>query len=152
MNTLYYFNCLKQFVQPKKLQIWKKNPHCNFQLSHGNGIPENYNIEHLYERLMWSVTDFRPTQSTKTYRIITVISACHFWSQVTLQYYQFFSSPKCPDWLWGPASCSGNKYQGSRWQRREVYSSPSIVEVKNEWSYTSNHPICLYDVGRDFTF
>ena len=27
-------------------------------------------------------------------------------------------------------------------------SSPSTVEVKNEWSYTSNPPICLYGVAR----
>jgi hypothetical protein len=31
--------------------------------------------------------------------------------------------------------------------------TPSSVKVKNEWSYTSAYPVCLYGMGRDnFTF
>jgi hypothetical protein len=36
------------------------------------------------------------------------------------------------------------------WLGREVdYSSPSLAEIKNEWSYTSSRPICFDGVGMD---
>jgi hypothetical protein len=71
---------------------------------------------------------------------------------------RFFSSPKCPDWLWGLPSLLFNEYWGSllgvKWPGCKVNHSPlSSAKVKNEWSYTSPPPICLHDVDReDSTF
>jgi hypothetical protein len=48
--------------------------------------------------------------------------------------WEFFSSPPCPDRLWGPEALS----LGVKWLGSEADHSPSIsAEVKNAWSYTS---------------
>jgi hypothetical protein len=71
---------------------------------------------------------------------------------------RFFFSPKRPDRLWGPPSPLFNGYRGSfpglqRPGREVNHSPPSSAEVKNEWSHTSDPPICLHGVNRDnFTF
>jgi len=48
-----------------------------------------------------------------------------------------FSSPKCPDWFWGPPSLLFNGYWGSflgvKWPGCKFDHSPS---VQIEWSYT----------------
>jgi hypothetical protein len=53
--------------------------------------------------------------------------------------WEFFSSPPCPERLWGPPSLLSNGYQGllKRLRREADYSPPSSAEVKNAWSYTS---------------
>jgi hypothetical protein len=56
----------------------------------------------------------------------------------------FFSSPPCPDWLWGPSSPLSKGMEGGalspevkRSGRESDHSPPSSAEVKNAWSYTS---------------
>jgi len=64
---------------------------------------------------------------------------------------KFSSSSKHPDRLWGTLSLLFSGYQGSG-VKRPVYvdhSPPFSTEVKNEWSCTSNHSMCLRDVVRD---
>jgi hypothetical protein len=70
----------------------------------------------------------------------------------------FFSSPKYPD---RPQSPPTHLFNGvgfyfleSGGPGRDVdHSLPSSTEVKNEWSYTSVPPMCLYDVhGDEATF
>jgi hypothetical protein len=66
----------------------------------------------------------------------------------------FFSSPQCPDWLWGPPSSLLNAYRGPppgvKQMRHDVDHSPaSNTTSKTEWSYTSTHPICLDGMKRD---
>jgi hypothetical protein len=69
-----------------------------------------------------------------------------------------FSSPKHPDYLWGPLNPLFNGYWGSllgaKWPWSEVnYSLASSAKVKNEWSYTSTPPDCLKAwTGTQFTF
>jgi hypothetical protein len=65
----------------------------------------------------------------------------------------FFSSPECPDWLWGPPSFLFSAYWGSflgvQWLGHEIYHSPvSGAEVKNEWSCTSA-PLCPHDMDSE---
>ena len=63
--------------------------------------------------------------------------------------YEAFIPPLGPTkssshWLIGVIS-SGSKRPG-----REVYHSPlTSTKVKNEWSYTSTPPLCLYCVDSD---
>jgi hypothetical protein len=71
---------------------------------------------------------------------------------------RFLPSPNRPDWLWDLPSFLSNGYwgffPGSKAAGAWSWPSPrSNAEVKNEWSYTSTPPICLYDIYRDnFTF
>jgi hypothetical protein len=58
---------------------------------------------------------------------------------------RFFSSPQCPDWLWGPQSFLSNGYEGSfprdkaariwRWPLTSIY-----CQGQKWWSYTSAPP------------
>jgi hypothetical protein len=60
-------------------------------------------------------------------------------------------SSKLPDFLWGSHSLllSGYRGGGGKGPQPEVdHTTPSNVEVKNEWSYTSALPICLQGMGR----
>jgi hypothetical protein len=64
----------------------------------------------------------------------------HIFSSLT-----FLSSPKRPNWLWGPPSrlfkgCRGAVPGVKRPGRDVDHLSPSSVEVKNEWSYISAPP------------
>ena len=64
---------------------------------------------------------------------------------------KFSSSPKRPDWLWGPLSLLFSGYQGSG-VKRPVYvdhSPPFSTKVRNGWSCTSHPPMCLRGVIRD---
>ena len=64
-------------------------------------------------------------------------------------------SPEHPDWLSVPSSLSFTRYRGSfsggdaanAWSG---HFTPSLAEVKNEWSYTctSTSSVCLYGVYR----
>jgi hypothetical protein len=68
------------------------------------------------------------------------------------------SSPKCPDWFWGPPTFLFIGHQGSfpgvKQLGSEVkHSSTSTAEVENEWIYNSTPPICLHVMDREnFTF
>jgi len=64
---------------------------------------------------------------------------------------KFFYSPKCPEQFWGPSSLVLNGYRGSflgiKWLGCAAdHSPPNSAEVKNEWSYTTSHPICLHSM------
>ena len=64
---------------------------------------------------------------------------------------KIFSSPKCPDWLWGPPSLLFNGYLGfltlgTVARVKSNYSPPSSAKVKNEWSHSSNPSICLQGI------
>jgi hypothetical protein len=49
-----------------------------------------------------------------------------------------FSSPRCPDRLWGPPSLLSNGYRGVKRQGREADHSPTTsAEVKKMWIYIS---------------
>jgi hypothetical protein len=56
---------------------------------------------------------------------------------------RIFSSPRRPDWLWGPS----NEYRGllprgvKRPGREADHSPPASAEVKKIWIYTSTPPI-----------
>jgi hypothetical protein len=56
---------------------------------------------------------------------------------------EIFSSPPCPDRLWGPPSLLTNGYQGAfslevkRPGSEADHPPSSSAEVKNAWSYTS---------------
>jgi hypothetical protein len=66
--------------------------------------------------------------------------------------------PNCTDRFWAPTRPLVDEYHGPflgvrRRKRAAYHSPPSGTEVKNDWSYTSALPICLYVVDRDkFTF
>ena len=67
--------------------------------------------------------------------------------------WDFLSSPKRPDRVWGPSSLAFNGYRGSfqgvkRLGRAVDHSPPSSAEVNNEWSCTSTDPIRLHGVDR----
>jgi len=67
---------------------------------------------------------------------------------------KFFSSPKCPDWLWGPTILLYRGYWGFFKEVKQPgcevdHSPPSSAEVKNEWSCTSNPPICLHGMEKE---
>jgi hypothetical protein len=67
---------------------------------------------------------------------------------------RLLSSLKCQDRLWGPLSLPFIGYRVIFWQQRGWgvkvnHSPPSNAEVKNEWSYTSTHPICLHGADRE---
>jgi hypothetical protein len=67
---------------------------------------------------------------------------------------RFFSSPKCPDQLWGLPSLLFNGYWGSfpgvkRLENEVNHLLPSSAEVKDEWIYTSTPPICLHGADRE---
>jgi hypothetical protein len=70
----------------------------------------------------------------------------------------FCSSPKSPDWPWGPPNLLFNGNQGSFLEIKQSvcetdHSSPTSTEVKNEWSYTPSSFICFDGVnGDNFTF
>jgi len=66
---------------------------------------------------------------------------------------RIFSSPECPDWLWGPPSFLFIAYRGSllgvQWLGHEIYHSPvSGAEVKNEWNCTST-PLCPHGMDNE---
>jgi hypothetical protein len=69
-----------------------------------------------------------------------------------------FSSPKHPNYLWGPLNPIFNGYWGSLLGAKQPWSevnhSPaSSAKVKNEWSYTSTPPDCLKAwTGMQITF
>jgi len=70
---------------------------------------------------------------------------------LSLKFWIFFSSPKCPDWLWGPASVLFNGYWGSfswvKWPGHDVgLSPPSRTKEKSEWSCTSVVRVCIHNV------
>jgi hypothetical protein len=71
---------------------------------------------------------------------------------------RFVWDPNRTDRFWAPVRPPTVEYHVSllRVRRRgpaAYYSPPSGAEVKNERSYTSTLPICLYVVDRDkFTF
>jgi len=64
----------------------------------------------------------------------------------------FFSLQLHPDWIWDPPNILTNGYWrllpwGLKWLEHEVdHTLPPRTMVKNVWSYTSTHPIHLYDV------
>jgi hypothetical protein len=66
--------------------------------------------------------------------------------------WEFFSSPLCPDRLWGHPSLLSNGYQGAlssgvKWLGREAdHSPPPSTEVNNAWHYTSTPSIHLHGV------
>ena len=68
---------------------------------------------------------------------------------------KFVSSPKLPDWLWGPPSLifHGNQgyFTGVKGPGRKIDTSlTSRVEVKKKWRYTSTSQlICLHGVDRE---
>jgi hypothetical protein len=57
-----------------------------------------------------------------------------------------FSSPRHPDWLWGPPNLLFNGYWGAlspgvkRLGRKADHSPPTSAEVKKMWLYTSTPP------------
>jgi hypothetical protein len=58
---------------------------------------------------------------------------------------RIFSSPRRPDWFWGPPSLLSNGYwkfsPGIKRPGREAdHSPPTSAEVKNTWFYTSTTP------------
>jgi hypothetical protein len=59
---------------------------------------------------------------------------------------RIFSSPCCPDRVWGPPNLLSNVYRGAlspgvKRQRREAdHSPPANEEVKKTWIYTSTPP------------
>ena len=65
---------------------------------------------------------------------------------------RFLTFSECQDHLKGPLSLlfNGNGVlSGVKWPGCDVdHSPPSNAEVKNEWSYTSAHHICLHGVDR----
>jgi hypothetical protein len=65
------------------------------------------------------------------------------------QQQEIFLSFKIYKCLWGKSSFLGAKQMG-----HEIdYTLPSSAEVKNDWSYTPPHLVCLHGVARDiFTF
>jgi hypothetical protein len=70
---------------------------------------------------------------------------------------RIFSSPKCPDRLWGLHSLLFNGHRasipGGERPGHEVYPSPlSHTEATNEWSYTSIPSTCLNGVERNKKF
>jgi hypothetical protein len=60
--------------------------------------------------------------------------------------WEFFSSPPCPDRLWGPPGAEEFLPGGKAAGREADHSRPSSVEVKNAWSYTSTPAIRLHGV------
>jgi len=66
----------------------------------------------------------------------------------------FVSSPKRPDWFWGPNTLPLHGYRGScagiyRPWRDTGHSLPSSAKVKNERSYRSKPPAYLQGVDRN---
>jgi len=66
---------------------------------------------------------------------------------------RFFSSPKCPDWLWGVCYLLFSKYRvyflGVKCLGHDVHPSPlPSSEVKKLWSSTSTHLKCLHVIDR----
>ena len=60
---------------------------------------------------------------------------------------------KCMDWLWGTPSLLLSGHWSPSLGLEFDHSSPSSAKVKNEYSYTSAPPVCLYWVDRNsFTF
>lgn len=65
----------------------------------------------------------------------------------------YFSSPKCPDLLWGPPSVLFNGYWGSlswvKWPGHDVgLSPPSRTKGESEWSCISVVHVCLHNVDQ----
>ena len=60
-------------------------------------------------------------------------------------------SPNLSDQLWGPPIRSVGSFPGdvNRLGRNVDSSRSRSAEVKNEWSCTSFHPLCLFGVDRD---
>ena len=57
-----------------------------------------------------------------------------------------FSSPKRPDWSWGPPVGTGVL---TLLGRQVNHSVPSSVQVKNDWSCASTPALHIHDVERD---
>ena len=65
-------------------------------------------------------------------------------TQMKLKKPQTLYFPKRPDRLW----ILGFLAMGKAVWAQSNHSRPSIVKVKNEWSYTSTPPICLHGMDR----
>ena len=66
-------------------------------------------------------------------------------------------SPKHPHQLQRPPSLQRNKNQAFslavKWRGPKTdHSHPSTVKFKNQWSYSSSHPVCLHSQYWDFIF
>ena len=74
--------------------------------------------------------------------IVTRLWAGQFWVWIVVSARDFFPSPECPDWLFGPTvllfTAVPRFFLVVKQPGREVnHSPPSGAEVKNEWCYTS---------------
>jgi hypothetical protein len=89
----------------------------------------------------------------------TVTRAVRVWFPVGAR--NFFSSPPCPDWLWGPPSLLSSEYWGVlspelKWQGREAnHSPPSSAKVKDYVELNLHSPYafmawCLAKHGDNF--
>jgi hypothetical protein len=88
----------------------------------------------------------------KTASAFSVYKVILYWGSSPGRGWEFFSSPPCPDPLWGPPSLLSNGFQGTlslgvkRPGSEAGHSPPSSAEFKNAWSYTSTPLISFHGV------
>jgi hypothetical protein len=62
---------------------------------------------------------------------------------------RFLSSPKCPDWLWGPSSLLFSRYQGCSLGVKQPKELSCWLTSSNGWSCTCTLPVCFCVMHRD---